>query len=410
MDFNILLLILALAAAGDASTEPSECKEVVCPQLAHIECPEDSYPSLLEPPHYISHPEAQRVLAKRSLVQYHKRESIKIVPGHIHRRSIPELYEPPTEHNATDALFRLCCPQKVCLCHSQCPEPICIGDLVPLVKNQGSHRPGDCCPAYRCAPPPNCTALESGFEWREHCKWCRCEGGVRVCHEEECVSATATSAGRALSCYSRRLGRHFPAGGRWMDDECTHCECSVEGESICQMSVCRTLMCAKQVKLAGECCPRCDIRNTHFCEGHEHCSMVCKHGYQRDNSTDCDLCRCHQGVEALHPGSAAPSATTATPEEDPNGSQTVIIIVACCIIALLLMAGIVWWFCWRPEKTYKTVSTVDSRQSSEGSKGVMSGKPFNCDILSIKMDVDGDTTKKTLREQNGALTNQHNYS
>uniref|UniRef100_A0A1B0GLZ5 Uncharacterized protein n=1 Tax=Phlebotomus papatasi TaxID=29031 RepID=A0A1B0GLZ5_PHLPP len=399
--------------------EPSECKEVVCPQLAHIECPDDSYSSLLQPPHNISPPpapEVQHILAKRSLVQqYRKRESIKIVPGHIRRRSIPEAYEPPAtaESNTTDsdALFRLCCPQKVCLCNSQCPEPICIGDLVPLVKYSGSRRPGNCCATYRCDQPPNCTHLASGSEWREHCKRCRCEDGLSVCHEEEeCrISATATSAGRSLSCYSGRRGRHFPAGEQWKEDDCTHCECSAEGESICQMSVCRTLMCSKQVKPPGECCPRCDISDTNFCEGHELCSMVCKNGYQRHNNSQCNLCRCSQ--PEANSGAVPPSATIATPEEDHTMKTTVIIIIAICVVGVCVVGASLWYYYCKPgKKKYKTVSTVDSRQSSEGAKGngVIHGMPFNCDILSIKMDVDGDTMKKMPREQNGALTNKHN--
>uniref|UniRef100_A0A6B2E6N2 Putative cell wall integrity and stress response component 4-like protein n=1 Tax=Phlebotomus kandelakii TaxID=1109342 RepID=A0A6B2E6N2_9DIPT len=409
MDFNILLLILALAAAGYASTEPSECKGLTCPNLAQIklDCPEDSYSDILQPPH-ISPPADLRVLAKRSLVQYHKRESIKIVPGHISRRSVP--YEPPpaAEHNTT--LFGLCCPQKVCLC-SQCTEPTCVrADMVPLVKFQGSQRPGNCCATYTCKQPPNCARLETGFEWKEYCKRCRCEAGVGVCHEEEeCrTSTTASSAGRALSCYSEPLGRNFPVFAQWMENECTHCVCTIEGERICTVSSCRGVtMCPKPVTLPGECCPTCDIRDTHFCEGHEKCPIVCKNGYQRDNSSDCNLCLCAVGVPS--PAASTPSAT-ATPEEDPGNSQMIFIIIACCVIALGLLAGVIWYFWWRPEKkSYETVSTVDSRQSSEAKgNGVISGMPFNCDILSIKMDVDGDTLKK--RDQNGALTNQHNYS
>uniref|UniRef100_A0A1B0CUX4 Uncharacterized protein n=2 Tax=Lutzomyia longipalpis TaxID=7200 RepID=A0A1B0CUX4_LUTLO len=194
-----------------------------------------------------------------------------------------------------------------------------------------------------------------------------------------------------------------------MDDECTHCECLPDGEPRCQVSVCRTLMCSKQVKSTGECCPHCDISNTHFCEGHEFCSMVCKNGYQRDNVSECNLCRCAQ--ETPQSASASPSATTASPDQESPTNQMVTFIIGICVVALGLTACVVWWFCWRPEKkSYETVSTVDSRQSSEVAKSNgISGMPY-CDIVSLKMNVDGDTLKKTLREQNGTLTNQHNYT
>lgn len=185
---------------------------------------------------------------KRSVRQYKRRESIKIVPGgYIHKRSIPD-----QNNNQTDEFMQKCCERHQCICDTLCFQPECLPDQVLLVEEEATFLPGNCCPTYKCHP--------------------------------------ARSNQQETTCYSTTKKEHFFTGEIWMEDACTQCECD-HGQSNCRSSSCKPIHCEKKIENPGECCPVCDLSNSKYCTGQEDCDIVCRNGYDID-VTGCTICRC----------------------------------------------------------------------------------------------------------------------
>lgn len=205
-----------------------------------------------------------KLLQKRS-IPYHRRESIKIVPGgyhlyEIHKRSVNGKYDYLTtsttaieefhKNEKNDDMIARCCEFKECKCYppheSKCIEPHCEKPLIKSVKRKASAQPGDCCDEYECIKP--------------------------------------------TYCESKLTRIRYQIGAVWEESDCQTCRC-INGEIECQMYFCKPLSCTKRIIVPGDCCEKCDENETDFCTGEANCNIHCTNGFQKSES-GCNLCRC----------------------------------------------------------------------------------------------------------------------
>lgn len=203
----------------------------------------------------------------------------------------------PYEESSGEELMKICCTQSMCICKPElCPSPKCEPGLVPIVMNRDVGQPGHCCPIFKCDAVPDCQNLDNGHNWRENCRSCLCFEREAKCqetsclakqHEEHALEDLSKARHGGIDCYSIALSRPFVNGSTWQEGDCDHCECK-EGEVKCRTNFCINLVCEDQVKVAGECCPKCKD----FCEKHEYCDKKCSFGHNVDPISGCRLCEC----------------------------------------------------------------------------------------------------------------------
>lgn len=291
-----------------------------------------------------------KLLQKRSIQAFKRRESIQITPvRNIHRRSISENETPSL--NKTNDTLKKCCPQKTCVCKDDCFVPQCGTHEVPIANFTENGKPGVCCPKYKCDNIPNCQILGDDFKWLQPCKECKCDQNETFCHEK-CIDNFQPS-----SCFSHSKNRGYLHGQFWMDTECTQCECDM-GNLKCQSNVCRPLHCPKKIKLPGECCPVCDHKESHFCNGHEACELVCQFGYEQSN--DCSFCKC--AVELIEVTSIPDDKDTIIQKLESDVQLKNILLgifgIFICVLAAILALVVLKHH--RSRRMYSIVSSLDS--------------------------------------------------
>lgn len=254
-----------------------------------------------------------------------------------------------TTENST--LIQQCCTQSQCVCDtSLCATPRCESGLVAIVLNSDVGRPGNCCPVFKCTHVPNCTDVNvaNGVLWRENCRSCICFNQTAECTSNNCLATRNETiseinqdqinldhpqlAKDTVDCFSTIARRSYVNGSKWVDGECTDCQC-LNGEISCHASVCRPIECPKFSLAPGECCSTCD----NFCKGHEYCNKYCFDGYAVDAESGCQKCECmprkttkpilivvpnREGATTTEQPSISGIAPTPTSSTNPNESQS----------------------------------------------------------------------------------------
>lgn len=248
---------------------------------------------------------------KRAIpLTYQRRESIKIVPGgYIRRRrdasigdnhiigassTSPEPIHVPSSHEQQQQRRQTecCSPDRVqCKCnYAKCKDIECLPLQYKIAIAHATGVPGNCCPRYMCSA-------------------------------------------QKPTCYSQNLKRTFNPFEQWDEDPCTHCECSENGENLCNISMCKPMSCEKKVTIPGQCCPVCDISGSIYCQDHENCDVHCRNGLERDPIRGCLMCLCAKSNVTMSSSTTtttAPAPATSTSsdiEDDIVNSSTVASIV-----------------------------------------------------------------------------------
>lgn len=311
------------------------CKNVICPALQEITCPDDSYSHTVFPTHMFKdfssknsayndreeverlsydaisnadtshqvHQAETKLLEKRSIL-YERRESIKIVPGghhffnHIHKRSLSSssttTTSTPTSGNDKYD-YRLENSNNVSsssefIATSEKPfEQVATSAATTNVDGTNNimfdaESTKHCCEYQECKCFP---AHESNCKI-PHCTKPLIKGVKRhatglpgdCCDEYECVKPT----------YCESRGQRYPVGATWENADCQTCRCE-NGETKCQMYFCKPLSCTKTILVPGACCQVCDDTATDFCSSALNCDIHCPNGFQKSDD-GCNLCKC----------------------------------------------------------------------------------------------------------------------
>lgn len=273
--------------------ELPDCKPNVCTYI-DITCPADSSKREILPifdqkseNHTQEIPptndESTISKSKRS-IRFEPHDPIQIVPGpYKQKRSINS----DEQNDNKEAALIECCIQKLCICDTRCTQPKCRNDQTLVLEREGLLVPGSCCPVYKC------------------------------------VHITRP----AISCYSSEKRKHYHHGETWKEGDCTSCKCDDKGKKHCVMSVCKPLLCEKQINIPGECCPMCDHTNSKFCPGQEQCEIICRYGYEND-TTGCRICKC-----------ATDRTTTDKTNEDDgfNNNETTILCLGLVMVFIIFI-------------------------------------------------------------------------
>ncbi|XP_063702754.1 uncharacterized protein LOC134832598 [Culicoides brevitarsis] len=312
---SLILVGAELTTTTTTSTSTSDdtinCKNVICPALQEISCPDDSYSHTVFPTHMFKdfaskregeklsydaiitenhEDEEEKVLAKRSIL-YEKRESIKIVPGghhffnHIHKRSLSPTTSSAAASGNDKYDYRL---ENGNNASSSSSEFIA---ALPQQQQQAKMFDADattkhCCEYQECkcfpAHESNCKIPHCSKPLMKAVK--RHATGLPgdCCDEYECIQPNY--------CESRVTGHRYPDGATWEDADCQTCRCE-NGETKCQMYFCKPLSCAKTILVPGACCQICDDTATDFCMHELNCNLHCPHGFQKSDD-GCNLCKC----------------------------------------------------------------------------------------------------------------------
>lgn len=276
---------------------------------------------------------------KRAIKPFKRHETIRIVPGgyeHIQRKRRNVVIDYKT---ANEQKIQECCSHRKCVCdESKCERmrPECDDDQILLLVHKATESPGDCCSEYRCDIKPNCAnetdhpgvisvhSNRTEIEWISNCKRCKCQNGESICEKIcEINEPTVESAPVAVTvpdvpsepagCYSSNHDRHYARNATWNEDDCTRCMCAANGTPICHSSVCKPKNCAKLIRLPGQCCPVCDLRDSKYCAGQSDCGIVCRYGLDVNPITGCQVCKCK---------SWPPSQTSVQPPAYPEIDAT----------------------------------------------------------------------------------------
>lgn len=312
-----------------------DCKNVVCPALQEITCPEDSYSHTVFPTHMFKdfsskklsydaisdadsdthHQEHQvhqtqaRLLEKRSIL-YERRESIKIVPGghhffnHIHKRSIlstssTTTTSPPSTSGNDKYDYRLessnsynSSSEFIATSEKPVIVQVPLTTNVDIIMDDAESTKRSCCEYQECKCFP---AHESNCKI-PHCTKPLIKAVKRhatglpgdCCDEYECIKPSY--------CESRLTGQRYPVGATWEDADCQTCRCE-NGETKCQMYFCKPLSCAKTILVPGACCQTCDdtADDTDFCMSELNCNIHCPNGFQKSDD-GCNLCKCAYNI------------------------------------------------------------------------------------------------------------------
>lgn len=319
------------------------CKNVICPALQEITCPDDSYSHTVFPTHMFNdfsskntfkndreeveklsydaisdtdtnHPNHQvhqaKLLEKRSIL-YERRESIKIVPGghhffnHIHKRSLSESLSPSstatTSTSGNDKYdYRLENSKNVSsssefIATSEKPfeqlsTSITISNVDSANKMFDAELTKHCCEYQECKCFP---AHESNCKI-PHCTKPLIKAVKRhatglpgdCCDEYECIKPNY--------CESQITGQRYPVGATWENADCQTCRCE-NGETKCQMYFCKPISCTKKILVPGACCQTCDDTATDFCTSALNCDIHCPNGFQKSDE-GCNLCKCAYNI------------------------------------------------------------------------------------------------------------------
>lgn len=317
------------------------CKNVVCPALQEITCPEDSYSHTVFPTHMFkdfssskkegeklsydaiitnNNEDETKLLAKRSIL-YERRESIKIVPGghhffnHIHKRSLSTSSSSPLPSSSSTTTITTITSGNDKYDYrlensnnsdnvSSSSEFIAALSEKPTVTTNVNGNDADvaaaaaattkhCCEYQECKCFP---AHESNCKI-PHCTKPLIKAVKRhatglpgdCCDEYECIQPNY--------CESRVTGTRYMDGAAWEEDaDCQTCRCE-NGETKCQMYFCKPLSCAKKILVAGACCQTCDDTDdtTDFCTSELNCDIHCPNGFQKSDD-GCNLCKCAYNI------------------------------------------------------------------------------------------------------------------
>ncbi len=245
--------------------------------------------------------------SKRSIhIEHH--DPIQIVPGpYRQKRSINS--DEQNDNKDAAALIE-CCIQKLCICDTRCTQPKCRSDQTLVLEREGiPTQPGSCCPVYKC------------------------------------VHITRP----AISCYSSDKHKHYHHGETWNEGDCTTCKCDDKGKKHCVVSVCKPLLCDKQINIPGECCPMCDHTNSKFCPGEEQCEIICRYGYEND-TTGCRKCKCDRPTVVM---------TDKSDEDDGyNNNVTIVICLGLVTVFIIFVTiGAVKYLRNKKNQSYNIVSS-----------------------------------------------------
>ncbi len=83
------------------------------------------------------------------------------------------------------------------------------------------------------------------------------------------------------------------------NDSCITCKC-LDGKKSCLTESCEVAACEAPVKIIGECCPRCPIKNQ--CQYKCSNGTICQGGLFKKDFFGCSTCDCENEREISEPG------------------------------------------------------------------------------------------------------------
>ena len=318
----------------------------------NVECPADSSVHIVHPFHITNshstaninkHTPTAAIDAAEpiSLTDMHKRsinsqsndEASSLPSAERHARQLADAFDDSEEISNNNDIIARCCPKEICKC-KPCVVSRCGFNETLEIVEYARYQPGHCCDKSKC--------VKRSF--------CGDDYGNRVSNGATWTRAT---------------------------DECTTCHC-IDGDTRCFSSACRPLSCKKTIKVRGECCPKCDLSDSEFCEGHELCDIACRYDHVK-TVAGCKLCLCVQ-LPTTTSTTDAPTEKEATEKDELTTeivqdnitfnktneeyfySLTTIILVV--LIGLVFFAGLFCVVCqYTRRNVYRNVPLSDTKRS-----------------------------------------------
>ncbi|KAI3384435.1 hypothetical protein SNEBB_003336, partial [Seison nebaliae] len=189
----------------------------------------------------------------------------------------------------------------------------------PLQCTNPISEPGKCCQKCPTTVGPKLGCMHEGVHYSYYqqvspnlCTTCICmTTGAMECNQTQCPVSTCDKpqnlpgACCPVCPYEcKENGIVYIIGQTFYRDSCTFCECSVEGQIICEKIICPPIYCTKPVTISGRCCPECPqikgclVNDMIYNIGQKYykdkCTICeCKNGGKMDcNKKQCDPLTC----------------------------------------------------------------------------------------------------------------------